>query len=301
MSTLTKSPVFVAREALAVASQSLRRYAHKFSPQRFTQPQLFACLALKTFFKTDYRGICVLLTDLPQLRATLGLRRVPHFTTLHKASKRLLRLPRTRRLLNGTLQRRLKRRRRVQRAAFDSTGLDCGQRSIYYVRRRAATSKQWQRVAYSRYAKLELSVDTQTHLILAARMGRGPRVDTDCFVPLLEATLDQVRVSTVLADAGYDSEPNHQHARDVRGVRSFMPAKIGRPSPKPPTGKYRRRMRQRLNKDYGCYGQRWQVESTNSMLQRRLATAVQARRFWAECRELWLLVLTYNLMLQITK
>lgn len=300
MSTLTKSPVVVAREALAVASQSLRRYAHKFSPKCFTQPQLFACLALKTFFKTDYRGICVLLTDLPQLRATLGLRRVPHFTTLHKASKRLLRLPRTRRLLNGTVRRRLKRRRTVQRAAFDSTGLDCGQRSIYYVRRRAATSKQWQRVAYSRYAKLELSVDTQTHLILAARMGRGPRVDTDCFVPLLEATLDQVPIRAVLADAGYDSEPNHQHARDVRGVRSFMPAKIGRPSPKPPTGKYRRRMRQRLTKDYGCYGQRWQVESTNSMLKRRLATAVQARRFWAECRELWLLVLTYNLMLQVT-
>jgi hypothetical protein len=51
MSTLTKSPIRVAREALAVATKVLRPYAHKFSPKLYTQPQLFACLVLKTFFK----------------------------------------------------------------------------------------------------------------------------------------------------------------------------------------------------------------------------------------------------------
>lgn len=28
-----------------------------------TQARLFACLVLKTFFKTDYRGICALLVE----------------------------------------------------------------------------------------------------------------------------------------------------------------------------------------------------------------------------------------------
>ena len=32
-------------------------------PKKFTQPQLFACLVLKTFFQTDYRGVVVFLND----------------------------------------------------------------------------------------------------------------------------------------------------------------------------------------------------------------------------------------------
>ena len=99
---------------------------------------------------------------------------------------------------------------------------------------------------------------------------------------------------------GYDSEPNHRYARDVQGVRSFMPATIGRPTLKLPSGRYRRRMKQRLTKHYGRYGQRWQVECTNSMLKRRLTTTVAARSFWAQCRELLLIVLTYQCMLVVT-
>jgi Transposase DDE domain len=297
VSTLSKSPLQVARVAVAVAAKVLRPYAHKFSPKLYTQPQLFACLVLKTFYKTDYRGIVVALQDFTELRRTIGLRCVPHFTTLQKACRRLLRLPRARRLLGATIRRHLKRRRRVRRAAFDSTGLDCGHRSYYYVRRRQASNQRWQRVAYRHYAKLELAVDTVNHVILAALAGRGPRPDTDRYVPLLKATLGQVGVDATLADAGYDSEPNHQYARDKHGVRSFMPATIGRPTDKLPTGRYRRQMKQRLTKDYGRYGQRWQVECTNSMFKRRLTTTVAARSYWGQCRELLLIVLTYQCML----
>src|ERR1700682_558363 len=105
MSTTTKSPVAVAQRALTVATKTLRLFAHRFSPQRYTQPQLFACLTLKVFFKTDYRGIVQCLRDLSDLRRVLGLTHVPHFTTLQKASKRLLRRPRARRLLRATLRR----------------------------------------------------------------------------------------------------------------------------------------------------------------------------------------------------
>jgi len=117
---------------LAVATKGLRPYAHKYSPKRYTQPQLFVCLVLKTFFQTDYRGVTTYLREWSEWRRTLGLHRVPHFTTLQKASGRLLRVPRVRRLLGVTLRRHLGRRRRVRRAAFDSTGLDCGPRSAYY-------------------------------------------------------------------------------------------------------------------------------------------------------------------------
>jgi hypothetical protein len=297
VSTLTKSPKRVVEHALAVGREVLPPYGHRFSPRKYTQPQLFACLVLKTFFKTDYRGLTALLADLSDLRAALDLAAVPHFTTLQKASGRLLRLPQARALFTATVRRFLGRRRRVRRAALDSTGLDCGHASRYYIRRRNGAKKQWQTVAYSRYAKLEAAFDCDSHLMLAALAGRGPRVDTDRFVPLLDATLANVRVEAALADAGFDAEPNHRHARQHHRVRSFIPATAGRPTTKPPTGRYRRQMKQRLDKDYGTYGQRWQAETGFSMLKRRLATAVHARTYWAQCRELSLLAITYNIML----
>lgn len=297
MSKLTKSPLRVARQALTVATEVLRPYAHKYSPKKFTQPQLFACLVLKTFLKTDYRGVTEHLADHSDVRVALALPGIPHFTTLHKASRRLLRQPRARRLFRTTVRRVLKRRRRVPRAALDSTGVDCGHASRYYVRRRHGTTKQWQTVAYSRYAKLEASFDCATHLMLAALVGRGPRVDTDRFVPLLDATLANVRIDVALADAGYDSEPNHRYARETHGVRSFIPATAGRPTTKPPSGRYRRQMKQHLDKHYGRYGQRWQAETGFSMFKRRLGSEVHARRYWSQCRELLLMAITYNIML----
>jgi hypothetical protein len=297
MSTLTKSPRQLARCALAAGHGALRCYSHKFSPKIYTQPQLFACLALKAFLKTDYRGIAVTLEDLPDLTATLALKRVPHWTTLQKAAARLLRRRRVRRLLLGTVRRVLGRRRRVRRAALDSTGLECGHTSHYFVRRRAKGASARQKVRYRRFAKLEAVFDCATHLILGAIPRRGPAVDTDRFLPLLDEALRQVQISVALADAGYDSEGNHRQAREERGVRSFMPAKIGRPSAKLPAGRYRRRMRQRLNKDYGRYGQRWQAETGISVLKRRLGSAISGRSYASQCRELMLFVLTYNLML----
>ena len=87
---MTKSPRAVAQEALRLAKESLPAYTSARSRKDFTAHQLFAVLALKTFFKTDYRGIAQLLTDLGDLRKDLGLTRVPHDSTLCYAAARLL-------------------------------------------------------------------------------------------------------------------------------------------------------------------------------------------------------------------
>src|SRR3989442_10217631 len=60
----------------------LPRYAHKFSPQRFTLPQLAACVLLKEYRQLDWRGIEALLQLSPALRRSLGLTRPPDFSTL---------------------------------------------------------------------------------------------------------------------------------------------------------------------------------------------------------------------------
>jgi hypothetical protein len=87
---MTKSPRAVAREALRLAQESLPAYSSKYSRKDFTQHQLFAVLALKTFLKTDYRGVVQFLDDFAELRADLGLKKVPNYSTLCYAEQRLL-------------------------------------------------------------------------------------------------------------------------------------------------------------------------------------------------------------------
>lgn len=87
---MTKSPVSLARHALKAAQKVLGDHASPYSKKKFTQPQLFAILVLKAFFRTDYRGIIEILRDFSDLRNTLGLTSVPHYSTLAYAEKRLL-------------------------------------------------------------------------------------------------------------------------------------------------------------------------------------------------------------------
>jgi hypothetical protein len=87
---MTKSPRAVAREALRLAREALPAYSSKFSRRDYTQHQLFALLALKIVFRTDYRGVVQLLRDFAELREELGLAGVPHYSTLCYAAKRLL-------------------------------------------------------------------------------------------------------------------------------------------------------------------------------------------------------------------
>jgi hypothetical protein len=87
---MTKSPRRVAQEALRLARETLPLYSSRFSRKDFTQHQLFALLALKTFHKTDYRGIVEIVADSSDLRRDLGLNRLRHYSTLAYAEQRLL-------------------------------------------------------------------------------------------------------------------------------------------------------------------------------------------------------------------
>jgi hypothetical protein len=298
MSRTSKSPRTVALEALAAAEAALPAYSHPCSPKKFTQPQLFACLVLKAFFRTDYRGVVAILADCSDLVSALGLKCVPHFTTLQKACERLLCFGPASDLLRATVRRRLGERPHVELAAADSTGLEAGQVSPYFVKRRAKGQARGeepaQRTTYTRFPKCELVVDCATHVVLCAVTSLGPCPDVNRLPVLLLCALVHVTIATLLADAGYDWERAHRFARDGCGVRSVIPPEGGRPTDKLPAAKYRRLMR--LFRDYR-YGQRWQAETVMSMIKRRLGAYVLGRSDASRARETMLKVLTHNLML----
>ncbi len=105
-------------------------------------------------------------------------------------------------------------------------------------------------------------------------------------------------MKVVAADAGYDSEANHRIARLDMGVRTIIRPGAGRPTAKPPPTRFRRLMRQRFDRkaDKATYGQRWQVETVNSMIKRNLGSALRATTAKRRSRELLLRCIVHNIM-----
>ena len=158
-------------------------------------------------------------------------------------------------------------------------------------RRRSRTVK--------RLPKLSLAVSTASHLILAARATIGAGGDQPFFEPLLLDAFARTTVKLVVADAGYDSEANHCIARQDMGVRSIIPPNTGRPTNKPPSTHHRKNMYRRFKRkaDKKYYGQRWQVETVNSMIKRNLGSALRAKTAKRRSMELLLRVITHNTMI----
>jgi hypothetical protein len=70
--SLTKSPSALAREALAAGQRALPPQSCRYSRRDYTQAQLFGILALRQFFRSDYRGIARLLDSVVERAEQLG-------------------------------------------------------------------------------------------------------------------------------------------------------------------------------------------------------------------------------------
>lgn len=307
--TTSKSPRRVLLTAYHVAKDALPQYWNKYSRRDYTLPQLFACLVLKEFERKDYRGAEQLLIDCRDLREAIGLAQAPDHTTLKRAADRLLIGSRCRRLLDEVVRfARLCKvlGRSVALAAMDASGFESRHVSAYFVRRRAKggvakNEPKTQETTYRRFPKLALVVDTRTHLALSFVPGVGPGPDHPHFERALFDAWRRVpgAIKKLAADAGYDSEANHRLARRDMRVRTLIPALIGRPTGKPPSGYWRRRMARLLRTKRGRrksgYTQRWQSETVNSMMKRNQGSALRARSRRTQNRELALRVLTHDL------
>ena len=146
-----------------------------------------------------------------------------------------------------------------------------------------------------RWPKLSVVCDQATHFYLSAKATIGPRRDT-CEAPsILRASRRRVRLKRVTLDAGYDSEAVHEMIREELGAHSLIPPKSGPKNRKWPPTKYRRQMKRCFFRKE--YGQRWQVESSFSRHKRLLGSSLRATAWPGQKREMYLRVLTHNLMI----
>lgn len=294
----SKSPNMVAVVAYATAKRSLPPYLHLKSPKKFTQHQLVTCLVLREFFTTDYRGIEEILNDSSDLRKILELSEVPHYTTLQKAAQRLTKKDTLDKLLREILAIAVQAKimkKNVALSAIDGTGFESHHISAYFVKRKAKGEERYQMTTYTRYPKVGIVSDCKTHMVLSGVPSRGPYPDIVHFEKAVTLAEKNVHLKVLTADAGYDSEKSHTFAREKHNIRTIIPPKIGRKTAKLPSGKWRKIMATRFNKK--LYGQRWQVETVNSMIKRNLGSFLRARSYWAQCREIMLRLFVHNIMI----
>ena len=295
-------------------------YSHPCSRHDYTLPQLFACLVLRELLKLSYRKTEALLRDTPSWLATIGLVHAPDHNTLWRAFALIAETRRVNRMLDLMAQAFAREKLLLTLSAArpltsDSTCYEERHRSRHYDRvcrkmklrdgGKYAEKADPKTVNAARSAKarrmpkLALAVASGCHVVLAARVHTGAGSDSPDFAPLLYHAWKRANVKVSVADSGFDSEENHRFARLELAVRSIIPPDIGRPSTKPPAGRFRRLMRQRFDRkaDRKIYGQRAQSETVNSMMKRNFGDALRSIKPKRREKEMLLRMLTHNLML----
>lgn len=194
--------------------------------------------------------------------------------------------------------------------AVDATGLETHHVSAHYGYRHSTAY----RAAYGRlhggahprgyhrrpqHPKLTVAVHTASHLIAGALPSWGPASDTRTLPPVVQQAVGLLRLRTVVADAGFDGEPNHVYCREqLRVPRTVIRLNKRRASRRWPKTHYRRALRRRF--PWGVYHRRQHVECVFSRDKRRLGAALTARQRVHQDEEQILRVLTHNLMILLS-
>lgn len=281
-----------ARVALEVGREVLPAYSHRFSPQRFTQPQLLAILCLMRYEDWTFRAAEIRLAEHGELRRALELKAVPDHSTFFRFMLRLDEQVIAQAL--AEVVRRLQRRRPLTKkkkptVAVDATGLAPGSISTFFIRRREQHGGAPMPWRY--WLKWLLAVDTQRRLILAQKAHQGPINDCATLRPLLDEVLQASFIGTVVADAEFDSERNHRHIREQIGAESIIPAKRGKPGWK--LHGVRAQMRAAFPAER--YRQRVHAETVFSAIKRKLSAKAPGRSLATQRKQALLLGLAYNL------
>ena len=158
--------------------KDIPRYFSRYSNKIFCNHQKIILLVLKQKLRTTYRDLVEILkiTHIPEL---IGLKRIPHHTTLVKFDKKI-----KYKILNLFLP-----YRKARFVGLDGTGFEVENKSLHYQFRT-------ERCSYRRYIKLGISIDTEKQLILRNAIHKEPRNDNKDFLLLVK----DLQAREVIAD-----------------------------------------------------------------------------------------------------
>ena len=274
--------VTVARIAYDLAKKTLPKYSHSKSKHRYTFQQLAACVLVMFYVNKSYRDMEEWLLASDRVLEVLELAEVPNYSTLQRTYKKL----RMKDL--EQMQRKLLEEAGPEEAedsiAVDTTGFSPSQASLHYLTRSGRQYRAWVKGAYA--------VGTRSQYILAWGYGRGPSGDSPHLAPLRRMAArygrhqGRRRAWLLLADRGFEDHGLHpcdlvpvthrvgQHPKPIRQARGELVEQA------------------RLD---GLFGQRWKVETVNSVIKRKFGSAIRSRCIRLQNREPIVKALVYNI------
>jgi Transposase DDE domain/Transposase domain (DUF772) len=273
--------------ALRIGQAVLPAHRSKFSKRQFTQPQLLAVLCLMRYEEWTFREAEVRLAEHRELRAALGLRGVPDYTTLYRFLRRLNETI-LEQVLRAVVQRLLPHPGGQATVAIDATGLTPGAVSTFFVKRAKDREPGF---TWRHWLKWTMVIDVDRRIILAQTARRGPTNDCAILRPLVDAAHQHGPIGLVLADAEFDSARHHQHVRHVVQAQSVIPAKRG--GAKWHIRGIRAQMRQAF--PVRLYRRRSLIESVISAVKRKLSARAPGRSLDTQCLQALLLGIAYNI------
>ena len=267
-------------QALEVAS-AIPKYFSKFSKKIFNNYQKITLLVLRQKLKTTYRDLVELLkiTNIPSL---IKLKRIPHFTTLIRFSKRLSPLL-VRKLI--TYSCRISKPKKLK-LGIDATGLTLLEPSTYYTIR---TGKSTIR---RKFMQITACVLLDKQLVSSCRIKRLTSIRNTDFLTTVRDSARLGRVEFVSADKGYDAEKHYEYVMNNLGSVLYIPIKKQRKGYKR-RGFWRKKAAKLFNED--LYHQRSKIETIFSVIKRKYGSVLGAKSCLTQGRELHQKVLTYNL------
>jgi len=240
------------------------RYFSRFSNKIFCNHQKIILLVLKQKMRTSYRDLIEILkiTHIPEI---IGLKRIPHHTTLVKFDKKI----------NCTILNLLLPYRKAKFVGLDGTGFEVENKSMHYQYRT-------ERCTYRRYIKLGISADTEKQLILKNTIHKGPRNDNKDFLLLVK----DIQAKEVIADKGYDSRKNRAFVKNALKAIPVIPIRRH-------TYCYGF-LHGRKKIDGKNYHQRSKLETIFSSIKRKYGSCLKARSFLSKKKEVLYKLIAYN-------
>ena len=262
------------------AQANIPQYFRYVQKKSFTNQQHLFLLVAKEHSRYGYRMFVESLYDskLPQY---IGLRKIPHFTTLQKFAQRL-----EAKLLSKLIF--LTQHLFKEHGTFfgiDGTGFSLDHSSHHYCKRIGRTKP------VKGFVALQALSDLYNKIVLVPKIRKRRRHDTVDFLPMWNK-VKHLDFDFFVADKGYDSEENHKAVFEA-GKDSLISLKNADLPIYKTSGVHRKKAKREF--EIGLYTQREITESIFSSLKRKYGSKLRARKFKTQKIELLCKILAYNI------
>ena len=246
------------------AQAQIPKYFRYVQKKSYNNYQHLFLLVAKEHSKYGYRMFVESLYD-SKLPKYIGLRQIPHFTTLQKFAQRL-----EAKILSKLVfftQHLFKEYGTFM--GVDATGMELDHASHHYCKRID------RKKPVKGFVKLNAMSDLHNKIILVPKIRKKTRHDTIDFIPMWNK-VKHLDFDWLVADKGYDSNKNHQAVYEA-GKDSLISLKNFDLPIHRTDGVYRKKAKREF--EHGLYTQREITESIFSSLKRKYGSKLRARKF----------------------